>query len=66
MFRGRVRRSSRTGRTRRCAGEGGPVNLDSSDDVPEADDEIYASLRKRLEELEKNAPTAAAAEDLEA
>lgn len=49
--------SDRRRRTRRNAGEGGgPVNLDSSDDAPEADDEIYASLRRRLEELEKSAP----------
>lgn len=48
-------------RTRLYAGEGGggAANLDSSDDDPEADDEIYASLRKRLEELEKSAPIAA-------
>lgn len=54
--------SSRRHRTRRYAGDGGPVNLDSSDDAPEADDEIYASLRKRLEELEKSAPPTAAEE----
>eukprot|EP00903_Cladosiphon_okamuranus_P013995 g13014.t2 len=49
--------SDRRHRSRRYVGEGdGPVNLDSSDDIPEADDEIYASLRRRLEELEKSAP----------
>eukprot|EP00752_Nemacystus_decipiens_P007679 g6864.t2 len=53
-------------RTRRCAGDGGPVNLDSSDDDPEADDEIYASLRRRLEELEKSAPVVPSAEEVEA
>lgn len=56
------RGGKRHSRTRRYAGEDGPVNLDSSDDAPEADDEIYASLRKRLEELEKSAP----AEEVEA
>lgn len=56
-------RGNRRHRTRRYAGEDGPVNLDSSDDAPEADDEkIYASLRKRLEELEKSAPIVPAAE----
>lgn len=54
--------SGRRHRTRRYAGGGGPANLDPSDDTPEADDEMYASLRKRLEELEKSAPIAAAEE----
>ncbi|CAM9874547.1 unnamed protein product [Laminaria digitata] len=40
---------------RNAAEEGeGPVNMDDSDDPDDA--EIYASLRKRLEELEKSAP----------
>ena len=41
---------------RRNAAEGGegPVNMDDSDDPEDA--EIYASLRRRLEELEKSAP----------
>lgn len=46
---GVIRRSATEG------GEGdGPVNMDDSDDPGDA--EIYASLRKRLEELEKSAP----------
>lgn len=57
----------RTRRTRRYAGnsDGGPANMDPSDDSPEegggeeVDAEIYASLRRRLEELEKTAPIAA-------
>lgn len=57
---------SRRHRTRRCAGGDGPANLDSSDDAPEgADDDMYASLRKRLEELEKSAPIVPAAEEVQ-
>ncbi len=48
--------------SRRYSGE----NLDSSDDAddgPDADAEIYASLRRRLEELEKSSPVPPAAAD---
>lgn len=41
--------NKRTGIIRRDAGGG--ANMDGSDEVP--DDEIYGSLRKRLEELER-------------
>lgn len=44
-------------RTRRQMAEGKGSNMDSSDDDDE-DAEIYASLRRRLEELEKSAPIA--------
>lgn len=37
--------------------EGKGSNMDSSDDDDD-DAEIYASLRRRLEELEKNVPVA--------
>lgn len=44
--------------------------MDSSDDSPEeeggeADAEMYASLRRRLEELEKTAPVAAEQQQVE-
>ncbi|CAM9326129.1 unnamed protein product [Ectocarpus sp. 4 AP-2014] len=55
--------SERRRLTRRYAGEGGggSANMDPSDDTSEGDAEMYASLRKRLEELEKQVETSAPA-----
>ncbi|CAB1117016.1 unnamed protein product [Ectocarpus sp. CCAP 1310/34] len=55
--------SERRRLTRRYAGEGGggSANMDPSDDTSEGDAEMYASLRKRLEELENRVETSAPA-----
>lgn len=55
--------SERRRLTRRYAGEGGggSANMDPSDDTSEGDAEMYASLRRRLEELEKQVETSAPA-----
>lgn len=59
----RISSSERRRLTRRYAGEGGggSANMDPSDDTSEGDAEMYASLRKRLEELEKQVETSAPA-----